>query len=480
MKLFTVHFSVFLLLSTLWLTTATHSHFSQDSWSYYELSRNIFYDFYHINTWRQFHIPSEYSISFPPLWPMLIAAINVFLHIGIYAGFLINFIIAAATFRLLRRMAKFWFEESEIGSLLFFALMITPDYTTAIFSAGTLPLGLLLLLTVLYLLEGKRFAPLLNTILLGIIAGLAVLNRFDFMLPAIVLTLFIRPIFIPAYLVAFFISALPWVAYSYHHFSSYWISDNSRTVLSSIPIFVRDYYPDGVPLLWDNPTHWMKKTIGAAMKSADVMFTTTTALPYLLGPVLWLSQKPQISRQMLAFGALIAAQLITILITGFVETRYYVPLQLFLLVALLWLSLPALPNPKMRQTISIIFPILSLLYATAYVAKSVVQDAPLSLRFNVANQQPLEFAGLQQCLGENAVLLAPPKNYSYKFGALTGIKTYVEPTNMSIDNASQFIQQFKPTHILTNKSQIYKLKSKPICSFTSWGEVQSTFYLYKL
>lgn len=235
-------FSLSLMLFALWATTATHSHFSQDSWSYFELSRHIFDDFYRINTWRQFHVNSDYGISFPPLFPILIASFNTLYDIGIYAGFVMNFIIAAVTFKLLRRMAKFWFDEREIGSLLFFTLLITPDYTTAIFSAGTLPLGLLLLLTVLYLFESNRFSPFLQTVLLGIVAGISVLNRFDFMLPALVITLFIRSVFIPVYIVVLAATISPWIAYSYQHFGVLWISDNSRTVLSSIPIFVRDYY----------------------------------------------------------------------------------------------------------------------------------------------------------------------------------------------------------------------------------------------
>lgn len=467
------------MLFALWATTATHSHFSQDSWGYYELSRHIFDDFYRINTWRQFHVNSDYGISFPPLFSILIASFNALYNIGIYAGFVINFIIAAATFKLLRRMAKFWFDEREIGSMLFFALMITPDYTTAIFSSATLPLGLLLLLTVLYLFESNRFSPFLQTVLIGIIAGASILNRFDFILPAIAVILFIRPVFMPVYAVVLIATISPWIAYSYQHFGVLWISDNSRTVLSSIPIFVRDYYTSDIPLLWDAPLDWIKKTMGSVIKSADAMFSATTALPYLLGLIVWLSRKPQIPRPILIFGVLIVVQLATILITGFVETRYYVPLQLFLLVALLWLSLPALPSPKMRQAIMIIFPLLSALYAGAYFAKSYAQEAPISLRFNAMNQQPLEFTELQKGLGENATLLAPPKNYSYKFGALTGIKTYVEPTNINATNARDFLKEFAPTYILTNKPEIYGV-SNPICRFKSWGESKEDYALYKL
>lgn len=465
--------SLFIFLSTLWLVTATHSHFSQDSWSYYELSRHIWDDFYLINTWRQFHLIGNYGVSFPPLWPTLIAVFNAAHDVGIYAGFIINFIIAAVTFKLLRRMSKLWFGEKEFGSFLFFFLMLTPDYTTALFSAATLPLAILLMLGILYLHHKQQ------SLFLGIVAGLAVLNRFDFLLPALVLIIFARNR--AAYVLALCLTISPWIFYSLKNFGALWISDNSRTVLSSIPIFVRDYYPNGVPLLWDNPIDWIKKTICAVIKSTDVLFEATTALPFILCLILLTTRTRRLPYTVTVFAAIIAAKLAVILPTGFIETRYYVPLQFFLVILIAALALP-LPQfmPRVKGLIQFTFFVFSIIFCVAYMAKSYAEESPIAWQFNPENQLPIEFEKMLKCSGKEPVLLLPPKNYSYKFGALTGVKTYVEPTNMSIDNASQFIQQFKPTHILTNKSQIYKLRSKPICSFTSWGEVQSTFYLYKL
>ena len=465
------------MLGALWLTTATHSHFSQDSWSYYELSRSIFHDFYHINSFRQFHIISNYGVSFPPLWPILIASVNAIHDIGIYAGFVLNFLIAIPTLLLLLRLSKIWFGEKEIGCFLFFALMITPDYTTALFSAGTLPLSLLLLLTILYLYATRRYALPLKALLVGIVAGLSVLNRFDFLLPALILGFFIRPFLI--YYITLLITLLPWIAYSHSHFGTFWISDISRTVLSSIPLFVRDYYPDVVPLLWDNPTAWIKKSIGSIIKSADVLFTATSALPWLLGFVLLTTKPSEKNKNITLFALLIAAQVSTTLLTGFVETRYYVPLQLFLLVALLWLTLPTKIKPAIVRTLPLTFVLLSIAYAGAYFAKSITQSAPIGFAFNKINQQPEEFAPLLTCMKKAPQsILLPPKNYSYKFGALTGITSYIEPTNMNSKNAGAFVKQFKPQYVLTSTPEIYGVQ-KSICSIKGWGESDAVYQLYK-
>ena len=471
------YFSLIIMLAALWFTTATNSHFSQDSWSYYELSRHIFNDFYHINSWRQFHIISAYGVSFPPLWPLLIATANTAFHLGIYAGFVLNFIIVTLTFMLLLRMSKIWLGEKEIGNFLFFALMITPDYTTAVFSAGTLPLSLLLLLVILYLYAARRYTPLMKALLIGIVSGLSVLNRFDFLLPALVLGFFIRPFLL--YYLVLLVTLLPWVAYSYTHFGVWWITDNSRTILSSIPLFVRDYYPNAVPLIWDNPSGWMKKTMAAIIKSADVLFTTTSALPWLLGLTLLITKRPEKNKNLTLFAVLVVAQVISVLLTGFVETRYYVPLQLFLLVGLLFLTLSVKIKPIIIRTMPLIFALLSIAFAGAYIAKSVAQAAPLGFAFNAINQQPEEFAPLLACMkNKPQSILLPPKNYSYKFGALTGVTSYIEPTNMSVKNASIFLKQFKPQYVLTSTPEIYGMQ-KSLCSFKGWGESDAVYQLYK-
>src|ERR1700722_18536124 len=64
--------------------------FIVDSWSYFELSKKIFTDFYRINTLRQYEIHTLYSNAFPPLWPILLAAFRRVLDLGIYGGTVLN------------------------------------------------------------------------------------------------------------------------------------------------------------------------------------------------------------------------------------------------------------------------------------------------------------------------------------------------------------------------------------------------------
>src|SRR5229473_6575504 len=56
--------------------------FSSDSWSYYDLSQTVFTDFYRPAIKRAFQERDGYSRSFPPLWPVCIAAANRVIHKG--------------------------------------------------------------------------------------------------------------------------------------------------------------------------------------------------------------------------------------------------------------------------------------------------------------------------------------------------------------------------------------------------------------
>lgn len=475
-----------LMLAALWLTTASYSHFSQDSWSYFELSRHVFDDFYRISTWRQYHLTEPYGASFPPLWPVAIACFNAVMDIGIYAGFVMNFIIAIFTFYLLRRLAFALGHVKTLGSFWMLALLALPDYTTALFSAATLPMAIALTLVILLLLLHRPKLDLADSAALGVLAGLGVLLRFDFVPCALALA--VAPLWfsrnrlvsVAVYLVSLLVSISPWVAYSYAHFGVWFVSDNSRTVLSATPIFVRDYYPEGVPMLWDAPQDWLIKTIQAKLKSADVMATAigmVTPALLLLALMFRHDKLRTLPKPLWVFALMVVAQLSVTLITGFVETRYYVPLQLFLLIFITQLLFGGLTLPRYAPAI---FLALSLIYATAYITKSLAGGHPISLRFNPQNQSPTEFS---ECPGTDltqARLLLPPKNYSYKFGALTGTISYVAPTNLDRKNFSAFQKQFASTHILTDSPKALGIKGKPLCTIQSWGEVDRPFQLFRL
>ena len=69
-----------------------------DLWNYLKLSYNIFTDFYHHRGVTQFHFATEYFMGLPPLWSTLIGIFNLIFDLGIYAGYIINFLVSVLTF----------------------------------------------------------------------------------------------------------------------------------------------------------------------------------------------------------------------------------------------------------------------------------------------------------------------------------------------------------------------------------------------
>ena len=68
-----------------------------EQWFFFELSRNIFTDFYHIKEVTQFQVVTEYYMGTAPLLPGLIAIFNLVFDQGVYGGFFINCFASASS-----------------------------------------------------------------------------------------------------------------------------------------------------------------------------------------------------------------------------------------------------------------------------------------------------------------------------------------------------------------------------------------------
>src|SRR5690606_5364002 len=147
----------------------------------------------------------------------------------------------------------------ELGFLFFLCLMVQPDFTTSVFSSATHPLFILLLMALVFVLSRKRRA-LYKPLLAGVLAGLLVLTRFDFLAASIGIGLLVPVIYwktpfraMALYYISGALMLAPWIIYSLHTFDVLMVSDNARTVASAYPVFVRDYITQILPTIWDAP-----------------------------------------------------------------------------------------------------------------------------------------------------------------------------------------------------------------------------------
>jgi len=224
--------------------SASTASFTPDSWAFRALADSVFQDFYRYSTLRSFDRISDYSWSFPPLWPVMLAvAGRAFSNrpetgVLLACGFaLLTALPVAWIFRqtLRRRVLVIACTITTMGSLLLFT-----RYFEEVAGARAVPLSVFLLLgaagALLTLRAGGRWwsGPML-----GVLLGLACLTRFDALPLALLLltsaALLSKPGWKHALVAAalFALTVSPWVRYSQTRFGTLWVSDNSSIAMSA-------------------------------------------------------------------------------------------------------------------------------------------------------------------------------------------------------------------------------------------------------
>lgn len=449
--------------------------FSPDSWSYFELAKSYDDNFYKITTWRQYQFDNGYGVSFPPLWPLLLWLTDSLLNTGIYSGFILNIFIAIATLFMLLYIAKDEFGQLLPGAVIFSILMLTPFYQNELVAARSIPFAILLIL-LLVPLSCKDSVGSLTMFIIGIVSGMIVLTRFDFLLPGIFLGISLlfrfqdkRIIF---YFLAFFLAISPWCYYSLSTFGKIFVSDNSRTVLATIPTFVTDYYPGTLPTVFNNPMAWLLKTIKNVGSVANGFLKASIYVIIPLG-IMWYYQQRYIKKVCLKeffqrphqevrhiFYALLL-QVLCIALTGYGDTRYFLALLIFIVLLFIrrLYSLNTEPNEylKLRKILLLIGAFLCLAVSMSNIAVIGWESYKNKRTFNYSNITATYYSNLIDIIENNEknprVLFWEPA-MAAKFGALTGINSFLKPENLSQTNFKDFIQHYNINIIVIPKKEI--------------------------
>ena len=457
--------------------------FSPDSWSYYELSRSVFGDFFKTSTWRQYAYASRYGSSYTPAWPVAIALFNALVDQGIWGGYCLSFLLCVAISLLLGKISRLLFGSRVSGYFLYLGLFSNYYFAQEAVAARSFPMAVFWMLCCLWIFLSREKLNRRALVLLGVFSGLANLTRFDWMLAGLSLGLLAAWLLRPnwreslAYYGAYFATISPWVLYSLVHFSRPWDSDNARRVLAAVPLeawtYVKSY-----PTVFDAPALWWQKTLlrgGRVLANGcDAIFWDYFFLALLLAYLLLsfafqgARQAPDerqaaLLRRLRLFSLLTVSLLLTFLLTGIWEIRYFITTVLLLSTLLLftgWVRFgkwyagtaaamlllclmginrppPALQHLGPLKGASIVFPFFERGFD--------------ELRRTIENQrQPLEYRGLLACLGSERssakILFLDGSFIPFKFGALTGIETFQQPTNLGADNVVEFFEDFKITH----------------------------------
>jgi hypothetical protein len=464
--------------------------FSPDSWAYFNLSKTIFSNFYLFNDIRQFEVISQYGTSFPPLFPFLIAVVNTILNKGIYAGYILNFLLVIPTIFIFRKLSKLLTGSSLPGLFMGFVLCLNEGYIGELISVRSMVLSILLVSILIFVFVRKKLSTT-STITLAVLAGLLTLNRFDFLLPGLllgVLTLFQTSLSkkktMALFYIFFFLTVSPWVIYSITHFGKLFVSDNARTVLLASKTSTMSYFsnPEQLQTIFNRPLYWFAYRFGAMGVLSFLTFCKYVyqnefvqqllSINLILVVVFGLVQKhtskikiPQekfeIVKNLLKLSPLFLLQLLSISLTGFLDMRY----SLFFLFYLLWLLLTfAFSFLNLLFDRKYLF-LLTSLWIFLTVISTVVFNFPeeihflskQSIQFNQNNLRPDTVS--QQIIDEiksnstEAGLLVDESQNNIvagEFAALSGVKTIETPSNNNAYVLSTLIKNYHVQFVYTD------------------------------
>lgn len=452
-----------LVLLPLFLSVIASPNYSPDSWAFYELSKTVFGDFYRFSHFRSYASVSEYSSAFAPLWPTLIAVVDGGLgtgaRTGLYLAFLSFFGFALLSENIGRKLTG----EPWIGLSVALILLLGPSMVWDELQGGrTIPLQLLLYALVLRGLLAGRAITLLRACVLGFVAGLAVMNRFDAVLVPVFTGLAIAsltrsPLRTFAAIAASGIVIAPWIAYSLQTFGTVFATDNSTIATALDPrAFVTDWWPVEQQSLADDPLAWVAKMFGNAVQwtaNGLALFFTPLGFAFAMGAVAaggfqFVGGKaphqafstPDNSPQfavMLAVFAFFLLSMAPQIVTGYLEYRYYSAVfwSAFLTIAA-W-QIARSRTVSQRQVFAVIYAGMIGIWILGFALSHFSQAAKTG-RFSSSEwtsfDNAQEFSELKQCVGEAQdarILVVGDDAFAAKAGALASMRTMMEPRNIA-------------------------------------------------
>ena len=223
--------------------------FTPDSWMYYELSQNIFTDFYRIWTHRTFFFEQPYGAGFPPFFPFCIAIIARLTGMAWGANVVVDVVAFVGLAWCSASIAQTLCGSRSVGLLTTLASLCFLPLSDELVAGRSHPLTLLFFACIVLILVRVPRIDIRSAAALGVISGLSVMTRFDFAIPAVViaalLLLWTRRLAIPiVYSLATAVIVLPWVWYSYVHFGVAFVSDNGWVAAAADTGYSQSDYVD--------------------------------------------------------------------------------------------------------------------------------------------------------------------------------------------------------------------------------------------
>jgi hypothetical protein len=466
------------VLVPLLLSLIVAPRYSPDSWAFYELSQTIFGDFYRFSHWRSYASDAPYSAAFPPLFPSLIALIDGVVGTGARTGLYLSFASFAGFALVSEVIGRRVTGAAWIGLAAALALLFGPNMLLTELGAGrTIPLQLLLYALVLLGLLDGRGMSVSRTGGVGLLTGLAVLNRFDaVLLPLLVAAMIGWLTRSPARaLVALATAAMavsPWVLYSLMTFGTVFATDNSGIAMQIDPLaYVTDWWPSPQPTLADDPAAWFARAegnvlayayTGASLGASPLGAIGAALVVVAAGPVALAGRTRRLDQSfwiLAVFALFTAVMMAPQVLTGYLEHRYFSALAWSgLLAVACWGLLAGVSLHQRRVFASLACGVVGT--AAVVLATSDVLQAQRAGAFDPPRwadfEAPADLRQLHACLSASPdarVLVVGDDNFAARAGALAGITAMMEPRNIArgrldADGTQAFLTTFAVDYVL--------------------------------
>jgi hypothetical protein len=467
-----------LVLAPLLISVIAAPPFSPDSWALYELSQTVFSDFYRFSHWRSYASASDYSASFPPLYPILLALVDGSLGTGPRTGLYLAFACFAGFAMVSEQIGRKTTGVAWIGLGAALIGLLGPNMLLMEMGAGrTIPLQLLLFALILSgLLRGGRIG-LAGAAGIGFLAGLAVLNRFDAVLLPLLVAAMIgwltrKPATAAAAMAAAAVAISPWVIYSLTTFGTVFATDNSGIATTLDPAaYVTDWWPTPQPGLQDDPAAWAARVLDNAISYAVTALSllptgmALVAAAFLTPPAALVAFSgvrqgwDERAKVLAGFAAITALLLTPQVLTGYLEHRYFSGvIWAVLLTSVCWCIVQG--STIHQRALAARLGFASVGAAMAVLAIGQVTEAIDTGRADRTAWARLDWsddlAALKACVKDATrprILVLGDDKFVARAGALGGFATMMEPRNMArgrlgTDGSRAFIAAFQVDYVL--------------------------------
>ncbi len=458
--------------------------FSPDSFSYFDISKTIFHDFYNVDTQRQYIVDTSLGVSFPYLYPTLIAIVNELTGLKIYSGTIINIVIVGVTCLMLYKISVKHF-KTPYPSVLAAAFMLTNDhYLTEMRAARSIPLTVLCILILTYYILNLPKISTKSAVLAGVGAGAAIVCRFDALAAACLcfVAVFVfsqkgRRIKNTAkYTVGMLIPTSPWIIFSLLNFGKLWISDNGGTMWMTIPSIPQRYYSSGYTpqTIFNNFGEWFKQLFDYKLKYVGqygfLMCISVFIFVLLIAWIIILLVKfihndglkgyvKSHKKLLISAGICVliyAAKFCEISIVGFIDARYHCEtyVMLILFISALACSMSAYSKSdllieqqaatdnyaKISRSFVINFATVILCVASIMITtgeKKYLERFTPTIVYESYLTKPVDVEEIEKAVTQKnpdpTVFFCSNSGDPFTFGPYTGLRTYTPPTTMQDD-----------------------------------------------